>query len=109
MRIIKRQDVEINLPHQVENWNLDLGNGVLVMTRALYEEDLAQLAETGKLDIPEEIVIYIKPGHAVLLTPKEDSTPEISSIFPSLDGDLAVDIILEIQEVRFMEVPVVEE
>lgn len=109
MKIIKRQDVELNLPYYVDNWNLDLSNGVFVMTRSLSETDLEQLAETGSLEVPEEIVIYMKPGHAVVLTVKEDTKPHISSIFPSTDGDLAIDVVVEIQEVQFIDVPVVEE
>ena len=109
MKIIKRQDVELNLPYYVDNWNLDIGNGVFVMTRSLSSEDLQQLSENGFIDLPDELIIYMKPGHAAVLAIKEGTKAHISSIFPATDGDLAVDVVVEIEEVQFIEVPVVEE
>lgn len=103
MSPIKRQDIEFNLKHEVENWTLDFGSGVLVITRSLQEDDLRELSNTGVLDVPDEIVIHVKPGYAMILSKKPDSEVTVSSIFPSVDGDLALDIIVEIEEVKFMD------
>lgn len=110
MRAIKRQEVEFNLPQHVDNWNIDFSNGLLLLTRALYPEDLEQLSESGKLELPNEVVVYLKSsGYAIIMTIKEDSEPQVSSIFPSLDGDLVVDIIFEVAEIQFITVPSPEE
>jgi len=107
---IKRQEVEFNLPHHVDNWNIDFSNGLLVLTRSLYPEDLEQLAENGKLELPDSVIVYLKnSGYAIIMTLKEDSKPQMSSIFPSLDGDLVVDIIFEVAEIQFVTVSPAEE
>ena len=74
------------------------------------KEDLEQLAESGRLDLPNEVIVYLKnSGYAIIMTIKEDSEPQLSSIFPSLDGDLVVDIIFEVAEIQFITVSATEE
>lgn len=105
---LSRSEVTFNLEYPVENWTLDLANGVLVITRALYQEDVTQLAE-GALHFPEEVVIHFKSGYAIVVSRKEDSEIIVSSLFPSVDGDIAVDFIIEVGDVKFLDVGVVEE
>jgi hypothetical protein len=106
---LKRQEVVFNLDCHIDSWTLDLGNGVLIITKSLTANDLEHLTNTGKLDFPEEIVMHFQSGYAMILTLREDSEPAISSIFTAVDGDVGVDVVFDIAEVQYISVPAIEE